>query len=162
MNSVAFSGLLTLSPPRQGPSQQSQLLDTEPSVLTSRLRLQRGEPFDPIPTQLLRKYVGYARKYVHPSLSDDAKEVLQKVRVGVLGCACVFHSTMTPCAFSPKFYLELRTKHQGIDSTPITTRQIESLIRLAEARARMELREVVTEQDAKDVLEVMRMSLFDT
>lgn len=38
--------------------------------------------------------------------------------------------------------------HQSPDGTPITTRQLESMIRLAEARAKAELREVVTEQDA--------------
>ncbi len=43
-----------------------------------------------------------------------------------------------------QFYLELREQHQSQDSTPITTRQVESLARLAEARARLELRETVT------------------
>ncbi len=48
--------------------------------------------------------------------------------------------------WNKKFYMELRSKHRGADSTPITTRQIESLIRLAEARARLELREFITVQ----------------
>ena len=43
-----------------------------------------------------------------------------------------------------QFYLELRQQHQSRDSTPITTRQVESLVRLAEARARIELRELIT------------------
>jgi DNA helicase MCM8 len=30
---------------------------------------------DPVPAQLLRKYIAYARAYVHPSLSREAKEV---------------------------------------------------------------------------------------
>ncbi len=67
-----------------------------------------GEAFDPIPHQLLRKYVGYARHYVHPTLSAEAAQVLQD------------------------FYLELRKQNQTADSTPITTRQLESLIRLTE------------------------------
>lgn len=70
-----------------------------------------GETFDPIPHQLLRKYVGYARHYVHPSLSVEAAQVLQD------------------------FYLELRKQNQSADSTPITTRQLESLIRLTEVTA---------------------------
>lgn len=37
---------------------------------------------------------------------------------------------------------------------------MESLIRLSEARARLELREEVTENDAKDVIEIMKESLF--
>jgi DNA helicase MCM8 len=47
------------------------------------------------------------------------------------------------------FYLELRSKHKSVDGTPITTRQLESLIRLSEARAKVELRTEVTERDAK-------------
>ena len=34
------------------------------------------------------------------------------------------------------FYLELRAKAMATEGAPITTRQLESLVRLAEARAR--------------------------
>lgn len=54
-----------------------------------------------------------------------------------------------------RFYLELRQTHRSADSAPITTRQLESLMRLAEARARLELRENVTEKDAQDAIELM-------
>ncbi|KAJ2071947.1 DNA replication licensing factor mcm8, partial [Coemansia sp. S142-1] len=37
-----------------------------------------------------------------------------------------------------------------------------ALVRLAEARARAELREVVTEADAENVIEIMKYSLFQT
>ncbi|MCI4382531.1 hypothetical protein PGIGA_G00015970 [Pangasianodon gigas] len=106
--------------------------------LSDRLKVLPGETFDPIPHQLLRKYVGYARHYVHPSLSVEAAQVLQD------------------------FYLELRKQNQSADSTPITTRQLESLIRLTEARARLELREKATQSDAEDVVEIMKHSLTDT
>ncbi|KAI8322645.1 MCM8 protein [Martensiomyces pterosporus] len=102
------------------------------------LRLRPQEKVDVIPPPLLRKYVAYARKYVQPRLSPGATDRLQK------------------------FYLELRKNHRAIDSTPITTRQLEALVRLAEARARAELREVVTEEDAENVVEIMRCSLFQT
>ncbi|XP_033102816.1 DNA helicase MCM8-like [Anneissia japonica] len=107
-------------------------------LLSERLKYMRGETLDPIPVFLLRKYIAYARKYVHPKLSQDAATVLQN------------------------FYLELRKQHNGIDSIPITTRQLESLVRLAEARARLELREKVTGQDAADVVEMMKYSMIDT
>ncbi|KAF7704553.1 hypothetical protein HF521_021625 [Silurus meridionalis] len=106
--------------------------------LSERLKVLLGETLDPIPHQLLRKYVGYARHYVHPSLSVEAAQVLQE------------------------FYLELRKQNQSADSTPITTRQLESLIRLTEARARLELREKATQSDAEDVVEIMKHSLTDT
>ncbi|KAJ1789076.1 DNA replication licensing factor mcm8, partial [Coemansia sp. RSA 2399] len=102
------------------------------------LCLQPGEKLDAIPPPLLRKYVAYARKYVHPQLSQAAKQRLRE------------------------FYLELRKSHRSIDSMPITTRQLEAMIRLAEARARAELRESVTENDANNVIEIMRYSLFQT
>jgi MCM AAA-lid domain len=41
-------------------------------------------------------------------------------------------------------------------STPITTRQLESMIRLAQARAKAELRVTVTAQDAQDVVLMMQ------
>lgn len=47
-----------------------------------------------------------------------------------------------------KFYLRLRDHSTSADSTPITARQLESLVRLAEARARVDLREEITVQDA--------------
>ncbi|KAL4224835.1 DNA replication licensing factor mcm8 [Mactra antiquata] len=106
--------------------------------LSERLKIPRNSPFDPIPAQLLRKYVGYARKYVHPKIGSEAAETIQN------------------------FYLELRKQHQTQDCTPITTRQLESLMRLTEARARLELREEATKQDAEDVIEIMKYSMVDT
>lgn len=106
--------------------------------LSERLKIGRNEEFDAIPSQLLRKYVGYARTYVHPKLTPAAAEVLQN------------------------FYLDLRQQHHSADSTPITTRQLESLIRLTQARARLEMREKASQQDAKDVVEIMKYSLLDT
>ena len=78
--------------------------------LSDRLKTNRLT-FDPVPGQLLRKYIDYSRKYVHPRLSTEAGEVLQE------------------------FYLELRKRRQTHDCTPITTRQLESLIRLTEVNS---------------------------
>ncbi|XP_022097957.1 DNA helicase MCM8-like [Acanthaster planci] len=118
-------------------AQALQLLESD-RPLSERLKISRGEAFDPVPPQLIRKYIAYARKYVHPKLSSEAATVLQN------------------------FYLELRRQHKGRDSTPITTRQLESLIRLTEARARLELREKAEQQDAEDVVELMKFSMIDT
>ncbi|XP_006870467.1 PREDICTED: DNA helicase MCM8 isoform X2 [Chrysochloris asiatica] len=106
--------------------------------LSERLKVVPGETIDPIPHQLLRKYIGYARQYVYPRLSTDAAQVLQE------------------------FYLELRKQSQRLNSSPITTRQLESLIRLTEARARLELREHATKEDAEDIVEIMKYSMLGT
>ena len=42
------------------------------------------------------------------------------------------------------FYLDLRARSAGGGGAPITTRQLEALVRLAEARARADLRQVRT------------------
>ncbi|XP_056148011.1 DNA helicase MCM8 [Lampris incognitus] len=119
-------------------SETSLLLEHSDAPLTERLQIPAGESLDIIPACLLRKYVSYARQYVHPSLSPEAAHTLQE------------------------FYLSLRSQAQSADATPITTRQLESLIRLTEARARLELRETATRSDAEDVVEIMKHSLADT
>ncbi|XP_075867049.1 DNA helicase MCM8 [Microcebus murinus] len=106
--------------------------------LSERLKVVPGETIDPIPHQLLRKYIGYARQYVYPRLSTEAAQILQD------------------------FYLELRKQSQRLNSSPITTRQLESLIRLTEARARLELREEATKEDAEDIVEIMKYSMLGT
>ncbi|XP_026758973.2 DNA helicase MCM8-like [Galleria mellonella] len=112
--------------------------DTEAS-LSKRLRLKPGENIDTLPLVLLRKYIAYARRYVHPKLSVEAANTLQE------------------------FYLELRhNQDNGSDGTPITTRQLEACIRLSQARARVDLREEVTVQDANDVISLVKHSLMDT
>ena len=102
-------------------------------------RLQFGEKgySDPLPAELFRKYIAYARAFAQPTLSADARVVLQD------------------------FYLVLREDHMTEESTPITTRQLESLIRLTQARAKLELREVASKEHAEDVVEMMRQSMVD-
>ncbi|XP_039994442.1 DNA helicase MCM8 [Xiphias gladius] len=116
----------------------SILLEHSDIPLSERLQIPAGETVDPIPTCLLRKYISYARQYVHPLLSPEAAQTIQD------------------------FYLSLRSQAHSAASTPITTRQLESLIRLTEARARLDLRETATKSDAEDVVEIMKHSLADT
>ena len=48
------------------------------------------------------------------------------------------------------YYLQLRAQSAADPgSLPVTARQLESLVRLSEARARVELREEVTREDAE-------------
>uniref|UniRef100_A0A668AST1 DNA helicase MCM8 n=1 Tax=Myripristis murdjan TaxID=586833 RepID=A0A668AST1_9TELE len=116
----------------------SVLLEHCDTPLSERLQVRKYTFVDAIPACLLRKYISYARQYVHPSLSPEAASTLQD------------------------FYLSLRSQSQSADATPITTRQLESLIRLTEARARLELRETASKSDAEDVVEIMKHSLADT
>ncbi|KAI3363452.1 hypothetical protein L3Q82_012068, partial [Scortum barcoo] len=116
----------------------SILLEHSDMPLSERLQVPAGETVDVIPACLLRKYISYARQYVHPTLSPEAAKTIQD------------------------FYLSLRSQAHSADATPITTRQLESLIRLTEARARLELRETASKSDAEDVVDIMKHSLVDT
>ncbi|XP_045794791.1 probable DNA helicase MCM8 [Trifolium pratense] len=114
-------------------------LSVRSGSLISRLKLDRRKDskFAPLPGQLLRKYIAYARSFVFPRMSKPAADIIQN------------------------FYLKLRDHNVSADGTPITARQLESLVRLAEARARLDLRVEITAQDAMDVVEIMKESLYD-
>nr|XP_027071030.1 probable DNA helicase MCM8 isoform X3 [Coffea arabica] len=106
--------------------------------IAARLRLDpKDSDFVPLPGPLLRKYIAYAKTYIFPRMTRPAAEILQR------------------------FYLQLRDHNTSADGTPITARQLESLVRLAEARARVDLRDEITVQDAMDVVEIMKESLYD-
>ena len=107
-------------------------------TLSQRLRRETLQFRDrTIDAETFRKYIAYARKYVHPILTPAAAKVLQKL------------------------YLTMRSQSSLGDSIPVTTRHLESLIRLAQARARAELRNEVTEEDANDVVLLLQESLLD-
>lgn len=134
-NTGPFQPTMAPSSTQQGRHGSSLSDVPAPSSLFEKLRSLSG--MEPVRHTLLNRYISYAKRFVHPVLSAPAKLVLQD------------------------FYLSLRRSHNSQDGTPVTTRQLESLIRLAEARARVELRTEVTESDARDVIEIMRMSLRD-
>jgi uncharacterized protein HemY len=66
------SGLMLLG--AQGPDERGE------QTLSQRLRQAVAQLVaDPIPCELLRKYIAYARKYVHPKLSPEAARILQQL-----------------------------------------------------------------------------------
>ena len=89
----------------------------------------------PIPQDLLRKYISYA-KTVTPVLTSESLERLKN------------------------FYLTMREASES-EGTPIaiTARQLESLVRAAEARARAALRTEILAEDAEATIGIMRRSL---
>jgi len=89
----------------------------------------------PIPPDILRKYIAFARG-INPTLT---KEALERLR---------------------DFYLEMRaaTETEG-SPIAITARQLESLVRISEARARAALRKEVQPEDAEYAIAIMRRSL---
>ncbi len=90
-----------------------------------------------IPPDLLRKYIAYARKNVKPVLTKEAQEIIKE------------------------YYIELRKKSAENPKAPlaITTRQLEALVRLAEAHARMALKNKVEAEDAAEAVRLMNTVL---
>ena len=91
-----------------------------------------------IEPELLRKYIAYARKNVNPKLTDEANEILKE------------------------FYVSTRNSNpeeQG--AVPITARQLEAIIRLAEASAKIKLKEHVEREDAKKAVDLTLFCLRD-
>jgi len=88
-----------------------------------------------VDAELLRKYVSYA-KGIKPVLSEEAIKQLSD------------------------FYLAMRSASETEGSpVAITARQLESLVRLSEARARVALRREVTAEDAGAAITIMKKSL---
>ncbi|MCW4038159.1 MAG: minichromosome maintenance protein MCM [Candidatus Bathyarchaeota archaeon] len=88
----------------------------------------------PVPPQMLKKYISYA-KTIRPILTDEAMERFED------------------------FYVQMRTTESRDSPIAITARQLESLIRIAEARARAALRKEVLVEDAQASILLMRKSL---
>ncbi|NQS79205.1 MAG: minichromosome maintenance protein MCM, partial [Methanoculleus bourgensis] len=83
---------------------------------------------DPV---LLRKYIAYAKRTCFPILSDGAKEALIA------------------------YYMRLRNLASGNKPVPVTARQLEALVRLAEASARMRLSNTVDTEDTDRILRIV-------
>ena len=84
-----------------------------------------------IEPELMRKYIAYARKSVQPTLTKEAAEVLQD------------------------FYVTMRSGAIDEESpVPITARQLEALVRLAEASARIRLSNEVLKEDAQRAIKL--------
>lgn len=97
------------------------------------LKTHQNESVDyEIEPDLLRKYIGYAHNnYPNPRLTDEATKVLED------------------------FYVEVRGGGIEEDApVPITARQLEAIIRLAEASAKIQLK---TEVGADDALRAIRL-----
>jgi len=88
-----------------------------------------------IPTTLLKKYFAYVRQRIQPKMTDQAVEELKE------------------------YYISMRNSganaEGGIKSIPITARQLEGLVRLSEASAKIRLSKTVTKKDAQKAIEMI-------
>lgn len=93
-----------------------------------------------IPRELFRKYVAYAKQRIRPQLSDEAVAEIKN------------------------FYVDLRNKPVSSDAAlkpiPISARQLQALIRMAEASAKLRLNKTVDLQDAQNAIKIMKYYLM--
>jgi replicative DNA helicase Mcm len=93
----------------------------------------------PISRDLLKKYIKHARRNCNPVLSDEAKERIKE------------------------FYLELRGQYDSEDAIiSILARNLDALVRLSEAYAKMALRNIVIKEDVEEIIKIFKRYLKDT
>ncbi len=85
----------------------------------------------PVNLDLLRKYIAYARRSIHPVLSEPASKKIEE------------------------FYIDLRKMGKEAGAVSITPRYLEGLVRLAEANAKLRLSNIVEEHDAEVAISLM-------
>jgi replicative DNA helicase Mcm len=94
---------------------------------------------DVLSPEFLRKYISYARK-IKPKLTEEAVEVIKD------------------------FYISLRNKSvsssNDIKPIPITARQLEAIVRLSEACAKIKLSNEVGVDDARRAIKLLKYSLM--
>ncbi|MCR5026908.1 MAG: minichromosome maintenance protein MCM [Methanobrevibacter sp.] len=91
-----------------------------------------------IEPDLLRKYIAYARKNINPVLTEEANDVLKS------------------------FYVDTRNSSSNTEensSVPITARQLEAIIRLSEASAKIKFKEFVEKEDAEKAIKLQMYCL---
>lgn len=90
-----------------------------------------------IETSFLRKYLAYVRQNIFPTLTDEAIDELKN------------------------YFVTMRSSAAGKEAKaiPISARQLEGLVRLAEASAKIHLRNKVTKKDAGKAIELLDFCL---
>ena len=94
-----------------------------------------------ISTKLLKKYVAYVRRHINPVLTTEALDEIKG------------------------YYLTMRSKgyteEAGSRAIPISARQLEALVRLAEGSARVRFSKLVESVDSKKAIELLHFCLAE-
>jgi replicative DNA helicase Mcm len=102
---------------------------------------QKDDRIIPVERDLFRKFVAYAKQKIKPILTDEAVKEIRD------------------------FYVKMRNAPVSADaagtrSVPISARQLESLVRLAEAHAKLRLSKKVTKEDSKIAIDIIKFYLM--
>ncbi|XP_053667483.1 DNA helicase MCM8-like [Anopheles marshallii] len=103
--------------------------------LVRQLKLKSGDHFDPLPIELMRKYIDYARHHCKPEFTEESTKLLES-----------FFSQM----FSMPQWLNI--------SNGMKVAQIQNMVR---ARARIDLSAVITTKHVMDTIRIVSRSWYD-
>ncbi len=114
--------------------------ERDKNIVDHVLHVRQDENFEgaipKLDSKLIRKYIAYARDKCKPSLTPEAGKIMRN------------------------FYIKTRRKAAGGESAiPITLRQFEAMIRLAEASAKVQLHPCVRKEDAQRAMKLVKFSL---
>lgn len=112
--------------------------DQETATFILNLHKDSKASISEISTVIIRKYFAYLRQNMVPKMTDPAIEELKD------------------------YYITMRNSgsgEEGIKSIPITARQLEALVRLSEASAKVRLSKTVTKKDAQKAIELINYCL---
>ena len=112
--------------------------DTKIATQILERNLQVHEP--DISPDLLRKFIAFVKQNIFPKLTQGAVEEIKKFYVGLRNAPSSGDDIVKPI--------------------PITARQLEALVRLAEGSARVRLSEKVTKSDARKAISVLKHCLM--
>jgi replicative DNA helicase Mcm len=107
-------------------------------ILGVHIEAERARGF--VDLNLLKKYISYARRYIRPQLTPEAAKLIEE------------------------FYISLRqasltSTEGGLSAIAITPRQLEALIRLTEAHAKIALKTKATVEDAEEAIRLVMSTL---
>ena len=110
------------------------------------IRQLEREGVEHIPIELLRRYIAYARRHCQPRLDEDAATLLKNHYV----------------QFRHSVAKEARQAGGGGGGgvIPITVRQLEAIVRISEAYARMELSEHATKKHVEEAIRLFQVSTY--
>jgi len=127
------------------PAQDAQMAEfiLNSATVVSEENIQNLEKNDallaPISGDILKKYIKHAKRTCNPILSEEAKERIKE------------------------FYLELRGQYNSEDAiVSILARNLDALIRMSEAYAKMALRDRVIKEDVDEIIKLFKQFLKDT
>ena len=90
-------------------------------------------------TDFIKKYIAYAKQHITPKLSDESLEEIKSYYVKIRNMGGSGEGT--------------------IKAVPITARQLEALVRMTEASAKVKLSPVASKEDAKKAIELLHFTL---